>query len=48
MQVGMTMPVMEPDLDREVLQHWATRIDSGPWSSLAIATRVSAAAAAVE
>jgi len=40
MQVGMTMPVMEPDLDGEVLHRWATRIDSGPWSSLAFGERM--------
>src|SRR5262249_11951356 len=40
MQIGMTMPVMEPDLDREVLFRWATRIDAGPWSSLAFGERM--------
>src|ERR1700728_3026764 len=33
-QVAMTMPVMEPDLDAEVLRHWAVEIDDGPFSSL--------------
>jgi Luciferase-like monooxygenase len=30
----MTMPVMEPDLDAEVLRDWARAIDDGPFSSL--------------
>jgi alkanesulfonate monooxygenase SsuD/methylene tetrahydromethanopterin reductase-like flavin-dependent oxidoreductase (luciferase family) len=30
----MTMPVMEPDLDAEVLRDWAWAIDDGPFSSL--------------
>jgi len=30
----MTMPVMEPDLDAEVLRDWAQEIDDGPFSSL--------------
>jgi alkanesulfonate monooxygenase SsuD/methylene tetrahydromethanopterin reductase-like flavin-dependent oxidoreductase (luciferase family) len=33
-QVAMTMPVMEPDLDAEVLRDWAQAIDDGPFSSL--------------
>ncbi|HYY01199.1 MAG TPA: LLM class flavin-dependent oxidoreductase, partial [Mycobacterium sp.] len=30
----MTMPVMEPELDAEVLRDWAQAIDDGPFSSL--------------
>jgi hypothetical protein len=30
----MAMPVMEPDLDAEVLRDWARAIDDGPFSSL--------------
>ena len=30
----MTMPVMEPDFDAEVLRDWARAIDDGPFSSL--------------
>ena len=30
----MTMPVMEPDLDAEVLRDWARAIDEGPFASL--------------
>jgi alkanesulfonate monooxygenase SsuD/methylene tetrahydromethanopterin reductase-like flavin-dependent oxidoreductase (luciferase family) len=40
MRYGMTMPVMEPDLDREVLERWATCIDEGPWSTLAFGERM--------
>ena len=40
MQVGMTMPVMEPDLDASVLRRWATMIDEGPFSSLCWGERV--------
>src|SRR6202035_5981784 len=34
MRVAMTMPVMEPELDAEVLRDWAQAIDDGPFSSL--------------
>jgi alkanesulfonate monooxygenase SsuD/methylene tetrahydromethanopterin reductase-like flavin-dependent oxidoreductase (luciferase family) len=33
-QIAMTMPVMEPDLDAEVLRAWARAVDGGPFSSL--------------
>ncbi|HCS57769.1 MAG TPA: LLM class flavin-dependent oxidoreductase, partial [Gordonia polyisoprenivorans] len=33
MRIGMTLPVMEPDLDADVLRSWATAIDDGPFSS---------------
>ncbi|MFV0496523.1 LLM class flavin-dependent oxidoreductase [Mycobacterium sp.] len=36
----MTMPVMEPDLDRVVLSDWARRIDRGPFSSLCWGERI--------
>ena len=29
MQVGMTLPVMEPGLDAGILEEWARAIDSG-------------------
>ena len=32
MKIGMTLPVMEPDLKRQDLEDWTTRIDAGPWS----------------
>ena len=33
-QIGMTMPVMEPNLDAAMLRSWARMIDDGPFSSL--------------
>jgi alkanesulfonate monooxygenase SsuD/methylene tetrahydromethanopterin reductase-like flavin-dependent oxidoreductase (luciferase family) len=36
----MTMPVMEPDLDAQVLQAWARAIDEGPFSSLCWGERI--------
>ena len=30
MKIGMTLPVMEPDLTRQDLEDWTTRIDAGP------------------
>jgi alkanesulfonate monooxygenase SsuD/methylene tetrahydromethanopterin reductase-like flavin-dependent oxidoreductase (luciferase family) len=40
MKIGMTLPVMEPDLDRRVLHDWVTAIDQGPWDSLAFGERI--------
>jgi alkanesulfonate monooxygenase SsuD/methylene tetrahydromethanopterin reductase-like flavin-dependent oxidoreductase (luciferase family) len=40
MQVGMTMPVMEPDLDAAALRDWAHAIDNGPFSSLCWGERI--------
>ena len=40
MQVGMTMPVMEPDLDGRLLRQWASTIDEGPFSSLCWGERI--------
>ena len=39
-QIAMTMPVMEPDLDATVLQKWARAIDEGPFSSLCWGERI--------
>jgi alkanesulfonate monooxygenase SsuD/methylene tetrahydromethanopterin reductase-like flavin-dependent oxidoreductase (luciferase family) len=36
----MTMPVMEPDLDAEVLEAWARTIDAGPFASLCWGERI--------
>ncbi len=36
----MTMPVMEPDLDRATLQAWAQLVDGGPFSSLCWGERI--------
>jgi hypothetical protein len=33
-QISMTMPVMEPELDAAVLRDWARAIDDGPFASL--------------
>ena len=40
MQVGMTLPVMEPDLDAATLESWARAIDEGPFSSLCFGERM--------
>ena len=40
MQVGMTLPVMEPDLDATILETWSRRIDEGPFSSLCFGERM--------
>lgn len=36
----MTMPVMEPDLDADLLRRWARLIDEGPFSSLCWGERI--------
>ncbi|MFW0793714.1 LLM class flavin-dependent oxidoreductase [Gordonia sp. CPCC 205515] len=40
MHIGMTMPVMEPDLDAALLQIWAQGIDDGPFSSACWGERI--------
>ncbi|WP_204164623.1 LLM class flavin-dependent oxidoreductase [Nocardioides daejeonensis] len=40
MRVGMTLPVMEPALDRAVLERWTRSIDEGPWSSVCFGERI--------
>lgn len=40
MDVGMTMPVMEPGLDADVLEAWARAIDEGPYSALSFGERM--------
>lgn len=40
MHVGMTLPVMEPDLDTTVLREWARAVDDGPFSSLCWGERI--------
>jgi alkanesulfonate monooxygenase SsuD/methylene tetrahydromethanopterin reductase-like flavin-dependent oxidoreductase (luciferase family) len=43
MRVGMTLPVMEPDLwthGAETLERWARAVDEGPFSSLCFGERV--------
>jgi alkanesulfonate monooxygenase SsuD/methylene tetrahydromethanopterin reductase-like flavin-dependent oxidoreductase (luciferase family) len=39
-RIGMNLPVMVPGLGREELRAWATRIDAGPFSSLAAGERI--------
>ncbi|HEU5039120.1 MAG TPA: LLM class flavin-dependent oxidoreductase [Nocardioides sp.] len=42
MDVGMTLPVMEPDLwaEADTLERWARAVDEGPWSSLCFGERM--------
>ncbi|MEV7430290.1 LLM class flavin-dependent oxidoreductase [Nocardioides sp. NPDC092400] len=43
MQVGMTLPVMEPDLwarGAAVLEEWARAVDAGPFSTLCFGERI--------
>ena len=40
MQVGMTLPVMEPGLDARLLEEWARAVDVGPFSSLCFGERM--------
>jgi alkanesulfonate monooxygenase SsuD/methylene tetrahydromethanopterin reductase-like flavin-dependent oxidoreductase (luciferase family) len=40
MDIGMTLPVMEPGLDRDTIRRWATEIDRGPYSTLAAGERI--------
>ncbi len=40
MKIGMNLPVMVPDFDRDTLLEWCRRIDAGPWSSLAVGERI--------
>ena len=40
MNIGMTLPVMEPDLSRKDLENWTLRIDAGPWSHIALGERI--------
>jgi alkanesulfonate monooxygenase SsuD/methylene tetrahydromethanopterin reductase-like flavin-dependent oxidoreductase (luciferase family) len=38
--VGMTLPVMEPDLDADVLEAWSRAVDEGPYSALCFGERM--------
>ena len=40
MQIGMTLPVMEPDIDPDTLEVWARAVDEGPFSSLCFGERM--------
>lgn len=40
MRIGMTLPVMEPDLDAGVLEAWCRAVDEGPFSSVCFGERM--------
>jgi alkanesulfonate monooxygenase SsuD/methylene tetrahydromethanopterin reductase-like flavin-dependent oxidoreductase (luciferase family) len=40
MRLGLTLPTMMPDLDRDRLLAWARRVDAGPFASLAAGERI--------
>lgn len=40
MKISMTLPVMEPGLDRARLRAWVRRVEAGPWHSLAMGERI--------
>lgn len=40
MQIGMTLPLMEPDLDRRIFEAWVRAIDEGPYASLCFGERM--------
>ena len=40
MQIGMTLPVMEPDVSAQLLEDWSRVIDAGPFSSLCFGERM--------
>ena len=40
MKVGMTLPIMEPGLNADMLEKWSRTVDEGPYSSLAFGERM--------
>ena len=40
MKIGMTLPLMEPGVNREVLESWARAVDRGPFSALCFGERM--------
>jgi alkanesulfonate monooxygenase SsuD/methylene tetrahydromethanopterin reductase-like flavin-dependent oxidoreductase (luciferase family) len=40
MKIGMTLPLMEPHVDRAVLESWAREVDQGPFASLCFGERM--------
>lgn len=40
MKVGMTLPIMEPGLNADMLETWSRTVDEGPYSSLAFGERM--------
>lgn len=40
MKIGMTLPLMEPGANGEVLERWARAVDAGPYSALCFGERM--------
>ena len=40
MNIGMTLPVMESGLNRELIKNWCQIIDDGHWRSIALGERI--------
>jgi len=40
MKIGMTLPIMEPGLNADMLESWSSTVDEGPYSSLAFGERM--------
>ena len=40
MNIGMTLPVMESGLNRELIKNWCHIIDDGNWRSIALGERI--------
>ena len=40
MKIGMTLPLMEPGVNGEVLERWSRAVDEGPYSSLCFGERM--------
>ncbi len=40
MHLGMTLPIMEPDLGPDTLEEWSRAIDDGPYASLCFGERM--------
>ena len=40
MNIGMTLPVMESGLNRELIKNWCLIIDDGHWRSIALGERI--------
>ena len=40
MNIGMTLPVMESGLNRELIKNWCHIIDDGHWRSIALGERI--------
>ncbi len=40
MKIGMTLPLMEPGVNGELLERWARAVDAGPYSSLCFGERM--------